>query len=92
MLSGKWVSGDPLRDAPSPGKGLRNSNGEALRDALRDAKSHGEATAPVGEQGAQQTLALAERAEKKEEAEKQHNKENAPMQEAEEIAPNAVGQ
>ena len=45
------------------------------------------ATAPAG-----QTLALAGKAEKKEEAEKPHDEENAPMQQADAIAPNALGQ
>ena len=45
------------------------------------------ATAPAG-----QTLALAGKAEKKEEAEKPHDEGNAPMQQAEAIAPNALGQ
>ena len=75
---GKTGSDDPLCDAPSPGKGLAEGNCEA--------------TAPAGEQDAQQTLAFAGKAEKKEEAEKQHNEGNAPMQQAEAIAPNAVGQ
>ena len=76
--SSKCGSDDPLRDAPSLGKGLAEGNGEA--------------TAPAGEQDAQQTLALAGKAEKKEEAEKPHDEGNAPMQQAEAIAPNAVGQ